>query len=366
MITVLSRADPARRCMPVGEWSTTDQRFWAEAQQPGDFLEEGGRAAAWSPLTRKTVESGYGRYLTWRAATEPLDLDGSITSYLQPGLAAAYARHLLTLNAPVTVIGRLTALDMLARAMTTHGDWGFLRRLQVWVRWHATGGDGYGRKLTRLRHSRELLDLGLELIRKAEKARAGRRSRHWPIILRNGLLIGFLTLRPLRLRNLVDLRLGEHLTRGKDDRWWILIPAAVVKNRCPIRMPFPEQLVAALQLYLEEGRPLLAARASRRRSPRVELFGSTTRGSHWATRESTTPSCGGRALPSVSRSTHICFAMRPRPRWHWRIRPTCAWRPRFSVIVAFTTERHYRMSRSVEAARAHHAMLAKRRRTGGD
>ena len=30
-----------------------------------------------------------------------------------------------------------------------------------------------------------------------------------------------------------------------------------------------------------------------------------------------------------------------------------------------TTERHYRMSRSVEAARAYHSMLAKRRREGG-
>src|SRR5215217_3342855 len=165
-MAALPRADPTRRCMPVGDWSMTDQRMWAESQQQGDFLEEGGRASTWSPLTRGTVESGYGRYLTWRAATEPLDPDGSIASYLRPGLATAYARHLLTINVPRTVIGRLAALDMLARAMVPQGDWSFLRCLQVWVRRHPTGGDGYGRKLARLRHSRELLDLGLELIGK--------------------------------------------------------------------------------------------------------------------------------------------------------------------------------------------------------
>ena len=330
-----------------------------EAFCPSDILDPGGRAATWSPLGRKTVERGYGRYLTWLALTGRLNVDDSIPVRLRPEFATAYVEHLRERNAPYTVISRLGQLAMFAAVAAPICDRSHLNRLQARVR---ARGLGPGRKAGRLRHSAELAELGLQLVEKAERLRFARKgSQRWLTLLRDGLLIGLLALRPLRLANLTALRLGVHLVDRGADGWWLLIPAVEVKNRRPIEMPFPDTLLPALRKYLDEARPLLQVRSS----------DQANRTALWLSLHGEPLSDRG-VYGIVVRCTRIAFGQSLSPHlFRHAAATTLALEDPGQVRMAgpllghttfATTERYYRMSRSVEAARVHHKLLARLRR----
>ena len=75
---------------------------------------------------------------------------------------------------------------------------------------------------------------------------------------RDGLMIGLLASRQLRLRNLAGLILDRTLVQ-RGDGWWIQIPAAETKTKDPIELPWPEMLVPHLQTYLADHRAGIAA-----------------------------------------------------------------------------------------------------------
>src|SRR5205085_5581011 len=60
----------SRRCLPVEEWPEPDRRAWEAAHRRGGLLDEDGLAADWAPATSGLIAAGYGRYLSFVAATE--------------------------------------------------------------------------------------------------------------------------------------------------------------------------------------------------------------------------------------------------------------------------------------------------------
>jgi integrase len=80
---------------------------------------------------------------------------------------------------------------------------------------------------------------------------------------RDGLMIGLLASRQLRLRNLAGLILDRTLVQ-RGDEWWIQIAGAETKTKDPIEKPWPEMLVPHLRIYLADHRSaILALRGSR-------------------------------------------------------------------------------------------------------
>jgi integrase len=77
-----------------------------------------------------------------------------------------------------------------------------------------------------------------------------RRARHY----RDGLMIALLATRPLRLANLAQLELGRELVQ-RAAGWWLEIPGAATKSGELIELPFPDDLVEALEIYLAVWRP---------------------------------------------------------------------------------------------------------------
>ena len=71
-------------------------------------------------------------------------------------------------------------------------------------------------------------------------------------------MIGLLAVRPLRLANLVQLELGRELMQ-RGGGWW--------QTGEPLELPFPDDLVSALESYLATWRPRLAQRALCARHP---------------------------------------------------------------------------------------------------
>jgi site-specific recombinase XerD len=116
-------------------------------------------------------------------------------------------------------------------------------------------------KRERLVSAADLYRLGLALMDgAARREKPGLRL----VSYRDGLLIAFLAMQPLRLRNLAGLVICKTV-RKSGGGWMVVIPGDETKTHAPIEVAWPESLVGALEHYLAVVRPALAAR--RRTSP---------------------------------------------------------------------------------------------------
>ncbi|TNE38615.1 MAG: hypothetical protein EP345_17050 [Sphingomonadales bacterium] len=96
--------------------------------------------------------------------------------------------------------------------------------------------------------SDRLMDIGLEKL--------GQGHRSGAPIYRDGLIIGLLIHRPMRRRNLTDLRIGHNLFID-DFGIRITIPREETKKGVPFEGRVPERLEPAVFIYLDRVRPVL-------------------------------------------------------------------------------------------------------------
>jgi integrase len=244
--------DVERRCRALEQWPQWDQRQWQSALQAGDLLEPGGCRAERSPFSNRAMVKGYGRWLVWLDSRGLLDEQVAPGDRITPDRVRAYVGHLEAQNASGTVIARIIELKVTAAIMDPERDWSWIYRFASSMR---TRHRPARQKRNRLVHTERLLNLGLDLMTTAEKETTTLRRFK---TFRDGLMIGLLAIRSLRLRNLTGLILDRTLVQ-RGDEWWIQIPAAETKTKDPIEEPWPEILVPHLQTYLADHRAGIAA-----------------------------------------------------------------------------------------------------------
>ena len=210
-----------------------DRAAWIAACRPVGFLEASKPAAGWAPSTRRRVERGYGRYLGWLQLTGRLDQEAGPAARLTAANFEAFLAHLRPINAARSVITVVDSLVLFTRALGIDSDVELLRAMQRCL-WHEVQ-DGRN-KVQRLRHVAELFNLGLTLMQTADQADA--RLPH-AVRFRDGLMIAFLSRRPLRVSNFVGLVIGEHLVQ-QGGVWWITLGAHETKNRATARDSFSD------------------------------------------------------------------------------------------------------------------------------
>jgi integrase/recombinase XerD len=160
--------------------------------------------------------------------------------------------HTTAENASGTALARLIELKVTAAIMDPGRDWSWIYRMASSIRARHKPARP---KRHRLVPIEKLFNLGLDLMAQAETETTPlRRFKTY----RDGLMIGLLASRPLRLRNLTGLFLDRTLVQ-RGDLWWIQIPAAETKTRSPIELPWPEILVSHLRTYLADYRSATAA-----------------------------------------------------------------------------------------------------------
>ena len=248
----------ARLCIPLVDWSPQDQEAVRRARTPGLRRSGGGRAVSWRPTTLALMIEAVGHYLGFlsiagvslkAAALPALVREDKVLAWI----TAMQARH-LTAN---TVRFRVTGLLHGCQVMYPFENWTWLKRV---VRDLPDGRlQSRRRKLPQLRHSRELLRLGLDLILDAEE-RHFLRSHLRQVQRRDGLMIAFLVLRPLRIKNFSSLQLGRHLVRRGEGRWRLRITSDETKNRETVDDLLPDELGRMLDHYLAHDRPVLLGR----------------------------------------------------------------------------------------------------------
>jgi integrase/recombinase XerD len=245
-MTTKLRSDE-RRCRPIDQWPQRDRERWQAALEAGDLLEQGGCRAEHSRYSNRTMEKGYGRWLAWLDSRGLLDDRVPPAERITPDRVKAYAEHLEGENASGTVIARFIELKVTAAIMDPEQDWSWIYRMASSIRARHKPARP---KRHRLVPIEELFGLGLDLMARAETETTSlRRFKTY----RDGLMIGLLASRPLRLRNLTGLFLDRTLVQ-RGEVWWIQIPAAETKTKTPIELPWPEMLAPQLEIYLADHR----------------------------------------------------------------------------------------------------------------
>ena len=351
--------DPARRCLAVGEWPERDRTLWLAAVRPGGpLLQRGGRARR-AASSNHAVEGGYGRFLAWLRHNGRLDVALSPAARITQDAVDGYLQVLAAVNSTATQLRRLEELHIAAKVMNPGADWQWIRDLAAQVRLHHQPTRD---KRPRIVGVDDLEGLGLSLMQQAERGPNSPRRR--ALLHRDGLAIALLIARPLRRTNFAGLRLDDHLER-QGGRWWLKVPRSETKNRSPINMPFPEDLVPHLETYLAVHRPVLLARPSRWSASRppdralwVSDYGSAMGAQAlYDLVEARTRRAFGRSLsPHLFRDCAATGIAIEDPA-HVRIGS-----PLLGHRSHATLGRHYNQAGSVEAARQWHRTLARLRK----
>ena len=249
---------PERACMKVALWPAQDRTLWLTALAPADpFAPGGGARARYSAISNRKTEKGYGRWLTWLAATGQLDAAAPPGERITPDRVMVYTAHLAEIgNSSHTILDRLQEVGDMARVLAPQMSRSFINRIASRVRARHTPARD---KRPRLRMTDELVSLGLHLMAVADTEPTPRLAA---MAFRDGLVIALLALRPLRRKNLAGLVIDVTLQRAGDG-WVIRIPAEDTKTKAAIDSPWPEALTPALETYLAVHRPVLSALRSR-------------------------------------------------------------------------------------------------------
>jgi site-specific recombinase XerD len=349
----------ATRCIPVQAWPVPDQIAWMAALTSGDLLKPDGLAAHWSAATRGIIVKGYGRWIAWLGDTGQLDPAALPATRVTPERVAEYVGNLRERNASSTVAARVRQLQEALRVMAPGTDFTRLRRVVRALRALATPAR---LKRHRIRSPRELFALGAQLMHRAEAEELRRSPRHRAVLYRDGLMIALLSCCSVRLRNLLSLRIGQHVMR-RDDVYWIVLQREETKTKRPLEVPLPRALTAAIDRYLEQHRPWLLRRPRKGILVETDALWISDRSStlsrtaaHYRLTTITKRELGVSINPHLFRDCAATAIMIEDPE-HARIAAIVLGHASLA-----TTERYYVQAQVIEAARRYQGFILERRR----
>jgi integrase/recombinase XerD len=215
-------------------------------------------------------------------------------------------------------------------------------------------------KLAKIRPSYAIADVGIRLMQQAEEMVP---NWHRPpaLIFRDGLVVALLAYRPVRLANLANIRIGQHLIEAGDG-YRISFSAEETKQGKVLSFDVPQSLVPQMRRYIETYRPALIASG---------WHGAESGNLLWISRDGgplTSPAIGD----LIKRRTKAAFGSAINPHLFRDCAATTIATDepgRAHVIPGVlghssptTSERHYNQARMTEAAERYHHVVEKRRR----
>jgi integrase/recombinase XerD len=337
-----------KRCLPLEDWPAIDRRAWKAGHRSGGLLDDDGVAAKWAAATSSMIARGYGRFLSYVAASEDLESFASPKERVSRARVEAYIAHLRKYNCSNTVAARMRELGRAMSVMEPVTDWAWLRRIVARLRRSATPARD---DRVRLLPAKTLFDLAANLMERAETTTSLPGWRR-ALLFRDGLMIATLCAWAPRARTIAATMIDTNLER-RGEVWWMAFGPQETKNHRLVEIPLPAALTSRLERYLDHYRPLLTGRA------RGRLAG----GAFWI-------SSGGRPLTAkmvgqrVSAVTKRELGQALNPHLFRKIIPTelalhdpahiGAAQPLLGHATYRTTEQAYNLGRAIDAARRLH------------
>ncbi len=246
----------SRACWPVEQWPAEDQRLWSKACTPQSLFEDDGRGLAHlAEISRLKYAKGWGRWTAFLAAHAPDSLDLNPAERCTKTNLQAYIDHLRCAgNSDGTIVNRLGELMAVTAAFDPAFDPRPLNKYIATLRSKARPV----KSKFHVKSANELVDLGVRLMAEATDPA----NPDHAVAFRDGLIIAFLILHPLRRRNLVNFELGKSLLRHGAG-YMVRFSGSETKNGAPLELPLAEVLVEPMNQYLDIWRPVLMARTGR-------------------------------------------------------------------------------------------------------
>ena len=242
----------ARR-LKVEEWPEPDRLAWIEACRPSVRLQRGGRAAHMSTATRTDLEGRFGGFLGFLDRIRRLRLDRSALESIRPDIIEQYIAELQARVASVTVYGSIYKLRRMAEILDPELDLRWLKEIELDLEDQKRPAP----KGLRIVNSDRIFTAGIDLIRRAE-TETHRTDLQRARMARDGLLIAFLAVCPIRLKNLAALTIGDTIVH-EGDQWWLLLPDEDTKSRRLDHRVIPNVLAQWIDLYMDAYKPVFPA-----------------------------------------------------------------------------------------------------------
>ncbi len=244
--------DPTRRCLTVDQWPIPDRIAWEAAMMPGDILDGTvGPGFHWSEQTREKYRKGYGRWLTFLIVNDLFVEHTPPHERVTPDRVSSYIEQLREQDVGSwTIWGRSAELLAAIKAIAPDQDFDWLRRV---VRHYENGTVDRRNKLARLQPVNRILSWSID---RMDEITANPPLRNTAVKFRDALAVGFLAACPIRLGNLVMMRIDQHLIRSKDG-YRVRFTAEETKTGHPFSAPVADSLATYLDLFFDEHRPQL-------------------------------------------------------------------------------------------------------------
>jgi integrase len=283
------------RSLPIVEWPQADQRAWEAACRPGHRFHQGGSASYLAEVSRVDIARRYGMFLDFLERTTVLDRRAPAAAQTTPENVAKYVEELQGRVRSVTVWNCVYKLRRASELMASAIDFGWLSEIEKDIAFTMQPRSKYDRLVL----SERLLEAAMTLIIEAELSDCSPLERAKRV--RNGAMIAFLSLCPIRAKNFSALELGKTF-RKIADVWWITLPSRATKSRTPYERQVPSLIKPVIDKYIDRYRPALV----RPGRPNDSLWLSSTKGRQMlASNISTLVSKITRETIGVSVSPHL-------------------------------------------------------------
>jgi integrase len=335
-------------------WPITDQIAWGTLFTEGDLLEGCGSCVRWSEGSRRKREQAYGHWLGFLSRRGPLDLPSDVTDRATLETIVAFIEEELARYSVRTVYIHVEDLMFLLRSMAPSKDWVWLHQIVRRLRARSNLGELKPRAGVT---APQIYEWAFTRMRQAD-AMDGITSLRRATLYRDGLMVGLLIARPLRLRTFIAIEVERHLV-ARSNGFLLRFAPNDMKDRKAHEYAVPAELVEPLRRYLGFHRPnLLQAKSSQQL---------------WITRNGDPFTYGGfqRQLPALT-FREFGEALRPHAFRHIAATTIAIEDPEHVSIIADVlghatlsmSQKHYNRARGVEANTSYQEIMQSIRNAG--
>ena len=246
-----------RTSVDIQNWPEQDRSLWRAALHVSTFLEPNGAAAHWAEATKTQVQKGYGKWMHFLSTTGVLETEATVMPDLR--ITEERLRHYVQMLqeqglASVTLVSGARDLQEALRVMNKGANLDLLSKLISSLQMRAVPSRN---KHVRIREPLEILTAAQDYMASVIGSLPQDptlEAAHY----RDGLMLAFFAMRPIRKKNFASIVLGHHLVWNKE-RWSCAFSADETKEARPLSFFLPEDrsFNDNLNLYLTKYRPLL-------------------------------------------------------------------------------------------------------------
>lgn len=241
-----------RLSLPIQAWPDHDRQLWHDAREPMRFGRHGRSARRWSEERCRIACQSYGQWLAWLEQEGELDPCARPEDRVTNGRMEAFVSQLRERVSPWSATMMVQAVKQMLTVFAPDHDWQWLASVVSNLKRIAKPARD---KRPHMVDAKTLYDLGFDLMTTARR-RAMEGEHHAATMGRDGLIIALLICAPVRIRNLHQIKLGQHL-RSCGDVYEVRFSAEETKTSQPYEGELPPELTPWLDFYLRVHRKYL-------------------------------------------------------------------------------------------------------------